>query len=97
MHSALFVRDVLIFPHVIRKVLRLRARKSCMYDLLMESEERRERLRRKNQRDRDRRAAESAQQREVRLTRQRVRNRARRASWSAAQRESFGSQEPDGD
>ena len=46
-----------------------------MYDSLMESEERRERLRRRNQRDRDRRAAESAQQREARLTRQRVRDR----------------------
>ena len=32
-----------------------------MYDSLMESEERRERLRRRNQRDRDHRTAESAQ------------------------------------
>ena len=39
-----------------------------MYDSLMESEERREMLRRRNQCDRDRRAAESAQQREARLT-----------------------------
>ena len=44
-----------------------------MYDSLMESEERRrERLRRRNQRDGDCRAAESAQQREARLARQRV-------------------------
>ena len=34
-----------------------------MYDSLMESKERRERVRRRNQRDRDRRGAESAQQR----------------------------------
>ena len=53
----------------------------------MESEERRERLRRINQRNRDRRAAESTQQREARLARRRVRDRAHRASWSAAQRE----------
>ena len=40
-----------------------------MYDLLMESEERRrERLRSRNQRDRDRRAAESGQQREARFS-----------------------------
>ena len=62
-----------------------------MYDSLMESEERkREKLRRRNQRDRDRRTAESAQQREVRLTRRRVRDRAHRASPAG---ESFGSQE----
>ena len=36
-----------------------------MYDSFMESEERRERLRRRNQRDRERHAAESAQQREA--------------------------------
>ena len=35
----------------------------------MESEERSERLRRRNQRDRDRHAAERAQQREARLAR----------------------------
>ena len=35
-----------------------------MYDSLMESEERRERVRRRNQRDRNCRGAESAQQRE---------------------------------
>ena len=59
-----------------------------MYDSLMESEERRERLRHRNQLDRDRHAAESAQQREARLTRQlRVRNKAHRASWSTAQGE----------
>ena len=46
-----------------------------------------ERLRRRNQRDRDRLAAESAQQREAQLTRRRVRDRAHRASRSAAQRE----------
>ena len=56
---------------------------SCMYVLLMESEERRERLRRRNQRDRDRRAAESAHQREARLARRRVRDRAlSREYWS---------------
>ena len=44
----------------------------CVYDSLMESEERRERVRHRNQRDSDRRAAESAQQREARLMRQRV-------------------------
>ena len=54
----------------------------------MESEEtRRERLRRRNQRNSDRRAAESAQQREARLASRRVRDRVHRASWSAAQRE----------
>jgi len=59
-----------------------------MYDLLMESEERRrERLRHRNQCDRDRHAAESAQQREVQLVRWRVRDRAHCASRSAAQRE----------
>ena len=59
-----------------------------MFDLLMESEERRrERLRRKNQCDRDRRAAVSARQREAGLARPRVRNRAHHASLSAAQRE----------
>ena len=36
-----------------------------MYDSFMESEERRERLRRRNQRDRERHAAESTQQREA--------------------------------
>ena len=41
----------------------------------MESEKRRERLGRRNQRDRDHRTAESAQQREAQLTRQRVRDR----------------------
>ena len=41
----------------------------------------------RNQRDRDCRAAESAQQREARLTRWRVRDRAHRALQSAAQRE----------
>ena len=46
---------------------------------------RRERLRRRNQRDRDRRTAESAQQREARLAEDR--DRAHRASWSGAQRE----------
>ena len=51
-----------------------------MYDSLMESEERSERLRRRNQRDRDRRAAEIAQQREARLARRRVRDRTHRAS-----------------
>ena len=45
------------------------AERSCMYDSLMGYEERRERLRRRNQRDRDRRAAESVQQEEARLTR----------------------------
>ena len=41
-----------------------------MYDLLMESEERRkERLRCRNQRNRDRRATESTQQREAQLAR----------------------------
>ena len=50
-------------------------------------------IRRRKQRDRDCRTAESAQQREARLTRQRVRDRAHRALRSAAQRESFGSQE----
>ena len=65
-----------------------------MYDSLMESKERRrERVRRRNQCDRDCCAAESAQQREAWLTRQRVRDRAHRASRSAAQRESFGLQE----
>ena len=59
-----------------------------MYNSLMESEERRERLRCRNH-DRDRRAAESAQQREARLARRRVRDRAHRASWSAAQWESL--------
>ena len=58
-----------------------------MYDSLMEFEERRERLRRRNQRDRDHHAAESAQQRQARLTRWRVKDRAHRASRSAAQRE----------
>ena len=43
-----------------------------MYDSLMESEERKERLRHRNQLDRDRHAAETAQQREARLTRRRV-------------------------
>ena len=57
------------------------------HDSLMESEERRGRLRRRNQRDRDCRAAESAQQREARLTKRRVRDRAHHASRSAAQRE----------
>ena len=47
-----------------------------------------ERLRRRNQRDRDRHTAESAQQREAQLTRRRrVRDRAHCASQSAAQRE----------
>ena len=67
-----------------------------MYDSLMECKERRrERLSRRNQRDRDRHTAESAQQREARLARRRVRDRAYRASRSAAQREraSIGSQE----
>ena len=64
-----------------------------MYDSLMESEERRDRLRCRNQHDRDRRATESTQQREAWLARQRVRDRAHRTSQSAAQRESFGSQE----
>ena len=56
-----------------------------MYYSLMESKERREKVRRRNQRDRDRRGAESAQQREAWLARRRVRDRAHRASWSAAQ------------
>ena len=57
-----------------------------MFDSLIESEERRrEMLRCRNQRGRDRRAAESAQQKEARLTRRRVRDRAHRASRSAAQ------------
>ena len=65
-----------------------------MYDSLMESEERKERLRYRNQLDRDRHAAETAQQREARLTRRRVlRNKAHRATRSTAQGESFGSQE----
>ena len=64
-----------------------------MYDSLMESKERRERVRRRNQCDRDCCTAESAQQRKARLTRRRVRDRAHRASRSAAQRESFGLQE----
>ena len=53
-----------------------------MYDSLMESKDRRERLRRRNQRDRDRHTAESAQQREARLneTAGRVRDRAHRAA-----------------
>ena len=64
---------------------------SCIYDSLMESEERRrERLRRRNQHDRVRRAAESAQQRKAWLTRRRVRDRTHRASPAG---ESFGSQE----
>ena len=42
---------------------------------------------RRNQRDRDRCAAESAQQREAWLVRQRVRDRAHRALRSAAKRE----------
>ena len=63
-----------------------------MFDSLIESEERRrERLRRRNQCDRDRHAAESAQQKEAQLTRRRVRDRAHRASWSVG--DSFGSQE----
>ena len=53
LHSALFVRDA-IFLHV-RFTSGIRSRK--------------ERLRRRNQRDRDRRAAESAQQREALLAR----------------------------
>ena len=40
-------------------------------------------IRRRKQRDRDCRTAESAQQREARLTRQRVRDRAHRALRSA--------------
>ena len=58
--------------------------------LTYEIRRRRERLRPRNQRDRDRRAAESAQQREARrlVTRRRVRDhRVHRASRSAAQRE----------
>ena len=58
-----------------------------MYDSLMESEERRERLRHRNQRDRDYRTAESAQKREAWLVRWRVRDRAHHASQSAAQHE----------
>ena len=50
----------------------------------MESKETR---RRRNQRDRDRCAAESAQEREARLARRRVRDRAHHASRSAAQQE----------
>ena len=46
-----------------------------------------ERLRRRNQCDRDCRAAESAQQMKAQLTRQRVRDRIHRASQSGAQRE----------
>ena len=58
-----------------------------MYDSLMESKEgEKGQGVRRNQPDRDRRAAESAQQREARLTRRRVRDRAHRASWSAPQR-----------
>ena len=49
----------------------------------MESEERRERLKRRNQRDRDCRAAE----RKARLARWRVGDRAHRISQSAAQQE----------
>ena len=65
-----------------------------MYDSLMESKERRRvRLRRRNQCNRDRRAAESAQQREAHLTTWRVRDRAHRVSQSAARQESFGLQE----
>ena len=69
----------------------------------MESEERRERLRCRNQCNRDHCAAENAQQREARLARWRVRDRAHRASRSAAQRErvlgyrrgQLGSETPD--
>ena len=70
-------------------------KRSCMNDSPMESEERRKKLRRRNQRDRDRRAAESAHQKETRLARRRVGDRAHRASRSAAQwpGESFGLQE----
>ena len=51
----------------------------------MESEERRERVRRRNKPDRDRCIAESAQQREAWLARPRVKYRALRALRSAAQ------------
>ena len=53
----------------------------------MESEEKRERLRRRNKLNRDHHAAESAQQREAQLARRRVRDRTHRASRSATQRE----------
>ena len=104
----LFVRDA-IFPHVIhveRSIATCTSRyslasyvwkpeRSCMYDSLMESEKkRRERLKRRNQRDRDRHAAESAQQRQAQLARRRVRDRAHCVLRSAAHRERvFGLQE----
>ena len=87
MHSALFVCDA-IFSHVIRVERYSYVRKperSCMYNTLMESEERRERLRCRNQRDKGHRAAESAHQREALLARWRVRDRSYHALWSAAQ------------
>ena len=59
-----------------------------MCDSLLESEEiRRERVRRRNQCDKDRCTAKTAQQREARLTRRRVRDRPHRTLRSAAQQE----------
>ena len=74
MHSALFVRYS-IFPRYtdIANSRRLKARKK-LYVRLTYGIQRRERLRHRNQLDRDRHAAESTQQREARLTRRRVRN-----------------------
>ena len=87
MHSVLFVCDA-IFPHVIhvkRYSYVWKPERSWMYDSLMESEERWERLRHRNQRKSDRH--ESTQQREAWLARRRVRDRAPHALWSAAQQE----------
>ena len=89
MHSVVFVHDAIFPRYTCRKIYIAKLGMSesqkevvdSMYDSLIESEERR--LRHRNQRDRDRRAAESAQQRETRLARWRVRDRAHRASRSA--------------
>ena len=73
--------------HMLKDIAGFESQKtSCMYDSLMEPEEtRRERLRRRIQRDRDRRAAESPQQREAQLARRRVRDTAHCALRYAAQ------------
>ena len=58
----------------------------------LESDERREhRLRRRKERERERRASETAEQREVRLRIRRERDRARRASQSVEGREALPS------